>query len=39
MGVISNLLWFLLGGLIAAIPWGVADLLLCVTIIGLPFDI
>lgn len=37
MSFIGNLIWLLFGGLMAAIGWFVAGLVLCVTIIGIPF--
>ena len=39
MKVISNILWIIFGGLELAIAWAVAGLVLCVTIIGIPFGI
>lgn len=39
MSFIGNLLWIILGGLIAAILWLTVGLLLCVTIIGIPLGI
>ena len=36
---LGNLAWFLLGGFLIAILWVIAGLLLCVTIIGIPFGI
>ena len=39
MSFALNLLWFVLGGAIAACLWFLAGLLLCVTVIGIPFGI
>ena len=39
MRVIGNILWLIVGGLILALGWALAGLLLCVTIIGIPFGI
>ena len=39
MSFIGNILWFLLGGLIMAILWFLAGVLVCITIIGIPFGI
>lgn len=39
MRVISNILWIILGGLVIAIGWALIGLVLCVTIIGIPFGI
>lgn len=37
MKTIGNILWFLLTGLWSAIAWFICGVLLCVTIIGIPF--
>lgn len=37
MKVISNIIWFLLGGLWLFLAWGLLGILLCITIIGIPF--
>jgi len=39
MKLIANIIWFIMGGLIAAMLWVVLGLLLCVTIIGIPFGL
>jgi len=39
MNFIGNIIWLLFGGLIASILWAVAGLILCVTIIGIPFGV
>jgi uncharacterized membrane protein YccF (DUF307 family) len=39
MSFIGNIIWLLLGGIIAAILWFLAGLILCVTIIGIPFGV
>ena len=39
MKTIGNIIWFLLGGLISFILWMIAGILLCITIIGIPFGI
>jgi uncharacterized membrane protein YccF (DUF307 family) len=36
---IGNLLWLILGGIILALVWAIIGLLLCVTIIGIPFGV
>jgi len=36
---IGNIIWLLFGGIIAAILWAIAGLILCVTIIGIPFGL
>ncbi|ODA38844.1 YccF domain-containing protein [Desulfosporosinus sp. BG] len=39
MNFIGNIIWLLLGGLIASIAWLIAGLILCATVIGIPFGI
>jgi uncharacterized membrane protein YccF (DUF307 family) len=39
MKFIGNIIWLLFGGILAAILWAIAGLLLCVTIIGVPFGV
>src|SRR5665648_386380 len=39
MNFIGNIIWLLLGGIIACIVWLIAGLILCITVIGLPFGI
>lgn len=39
MNFIGNIIWLLFGGIIAAFVWFLAGLILCVTIIGIPFGI
>lgn len=39
MRLIGNILWFVSGGLIAALLWAVIGLLWCVTIIGIPVGV
>ena len=36
---IGNLLWLLLGGIVVAIIYWIVGLLMCITIIGIPFGI
>lgn len=37
MKLLGNIIWFIFGGLISAIGWFLLGLLLCITIIGIPF--
>lgn len=37
MKILGNVIWFILGGFIIAALWFIMGLLLCVTIIGIPF--
>ena len=39
MRLLGNILWLILGGLLLAIGWAVIGLILCVTIIGIPFGV
>ena len=39
MSFIGNIIWLVLGGILGAIAWFIAGLLLCVTIVGIPFGI
>ena len=39
MNVIGNILWLLLGGIFLALFWTAAGLLVCLTIIGIPFGL
>ena len=37
--VLGNILWIILGGLAIAIGWAVVELILCISIIGIPLSI
>ena len=37
MRFLGNLIWLIFGGLEAALGWALGGLLLCLTIIGIPF--
>ncbi len=39
MNLLGNLIWVIFGGLIGAIAWVLAGLVLCITIIGIPFGL
>lgn len=39
MSLLGNILWFVLGGFIAAIAYWISGFLLCLTIIGIPFGL
>jgi len=39
MNFIGNIIWLVFGGIIAAILWSLAGLILCVTVIGIPFGL
>ena len=39
MNVIGNIIWLVFGGILGAILWFIAGLVLCITIIGIPFGI
>jgi len=36
---LGNVIWFLFGGLWLALAWGVLGLLLCITVVGIPFGV
>ena len=36
---ISNVLWLILGGIWLALFWGLCGIVLCITVIGIPFGI
>lgn len=37
MKILGNIIWLIFGGLLTALVWFVAGLILCLTIIGIPF--
>ncbi|MBQ9162430.1 MAG: YccF domain-containing protein [Clostridia bacterium] len=37
--VLSNILWVLLGGLWLALVWGICGVVLCLTVVGIPFGL
>jgi len=39
MTFLGNILWLILGGIIMALIWALIGLLLCITVIGIPFGI
>lgn len=39
MRVLGNILWIILGGLAIAIGWALVGLILCISIIGIPFGL
>lgn len=39
MSFLGNIIWLLFGGIIGAIAWFFAGLVLCITIIGIPFGV
>ena len=39
MKTLGNILWFLFGGFLLWLEWSIAGLLLCITIIGIPFGL
>jgi uncharacterized membrane protein YccF (DUF307 family) len=39
MKLIGNLLWLILGGIIISLVWFIIGLLLCATVIGIPFGV
>ena len=39
LSLLGNLIWIIFGGLLGAVFWFIAGLLVCITIIGIPFGI
>lgn len=39
MRFLGNIIWLLFGGIVTAIGWFVAGLILCITIVGIPFGV
>lgn len=39
MKFLGNLVWLILGGLLTAILYWIAGLLMCLTIVGIPFGV
>ncbi len=39
MKLLGNIIWLIFGGIIAAIAWFTAGIILCITIIGIPFGV
>ena len=39
MNFIANIIWLIFGGILGAILWLIAGLVLCLTIIGIPFGL
>lgn len=39
MNFIGNIIWLVFGGIFASILWALAGLLLCITVIGIPFGV
>lgn len=39
MRIISNIIWILLGGIWLALLWGLCGIILCVSIVGIPFGL
>ncbi len=39
MSTLGNILWFILGGFLVAVMYFVAGLVMCITVIGIPFGL
>ena len=39
MSLFGNILWFVLGGVLVALLYFIAGLLMCITVIGIPFGV
>lgn len=39
MSLLGNLLWIIFGGLFSAIGWFLSGIILCITVVGIPFGL
>ncbi len=39
MKFLGNIIWLLLGGIVLSVLWAVSGIVLCVTIVGIPFGV
>ena len=39
MNILGNIIWFIFGGIFVAIEYAISSLILCLTIIGIPFGV
>ena len=39
MKLIANIIWFIFGGLWLGLAWAILGILLCITIVGIPFGV
>ena len=39
MRFIGNIIWFIFGGFFIGLSWGILGILLCITVVGIPFGI
>ena len=39
MGCLGNILWFIFGGFISGLTWGLMGLIWCITIVGIPIGV
>lgn len=39
MNILGNLIWIILGGLLTAVMYWIVGLLMCITIIGIPWGL
>jgi len=39
MSILGNIIWWIFGGLLLALGWLIAGLILCITVIGIPFGL
>ena len=39
MSFLGNLIWIILGGLFSAITWTISGIILCISVIGIPFGL
>ena len=39
MSLLGNILWFIFGGLFSGLSWLFSGIILCITIVGIPFGL
>ena len=39
MRLIGNIIWFIFGGFFIGLAWGLLGILLCITVVGIPFGV
>lgn len=39
MKTVANIIWFIFGGFVSALGWLLAGIVLCITIVGIPFGL
>lgn len=39
MSLLGNIVWFIFGGFLSGLSWGIAGVIWCITIIGIPYGL